>query len=423
MDPASTPAVRRAAVAESWGASFAGRRPIRRMASRDTRRRSYGSGSIFERAGVYYGKWRVAGRQVKRRLGPVRSPGATDGLTRTQAEKRLRDLMGETAAPPRDQRLTFEAAAMAYLTHLEEVMQRKQTTVQDYRIMLRRHLAPVFGRRPIDAVAPTDISDYITSKRRAGLAMKTVMNHLQFAHGVFAFSMRRGWVSINPVAMADRPPSPPPDPDVRFLDREELEALLRAAADDYLGALDRALWLTAAMTGLRQGELVALRWRDVDWSAGVIRVRRSFSRGQWTTPKSRRSIRAVPMADRVARELEWHFGRSAYTDDDDLVFSHPHTGTPYDASKSRVRFKDALRRAELREIRFHDLRHTYGTLMAAAGTPLRTLQGWMGHRDYKTTEIYADFAPDPSQGAVWAERAFGALDDADESHRGLESRP
>ena len=79
----------------------------------------------------------------------------------------------------------------------------------------------------------------------------------------------------------------------------------------------------------------------------------------------------------------------------------------WDASKSRVRFKDALKRAELRELRFHDLRDTYGTLMAAAGTPLRTLQGWMGHRDYKTTEIYADFAPDPSQGGVWAERAFG----------------
>ena len=81
--------------------------------------------------------------------------------------------------------------------------------------------------------------------------------------------------------------------------------------------------------------------------------------------------------------------------------------TPYDASKSRVRLKDALKRAELRELRFHDLRHTYGTLMAAAGTPLRTLQGWMGRGDYKTTEIYADFAPDPSQGAMWAERASG----------------
>ena len=94
------------------------------------------------------------------------------------------------------------------------------------------------------------------------------------------------------------------------------------------------------------------------------------------------------MADRVAAELERHFQQSAYTHDDDLVFCHPQTGRPYDASKSRVRFKAALKRAGLRELRFHDLRHTYGTLMAAAGTPLRTLQGWMGHRDYKTTEIY-----------------------------------
>jgi integrase len=180
-----------------------------------------------------------------------------------------------------------------------------------------------------------------------------------------------------------------------------------------LGPTDRVLWLTAAMTGLRQGELVGLRWRGVDWAARLVRVRRSYSRGQWTTPKSRRSSRAVPMADRVAAELERHFGRSAYPADDDRVFCHPQTGRPYDASKSRVRFKAALKRAELREVRFHDLRHTYGTLMAAAGAPLRTLQGWMGHRDYKTTEIYAEFAPDPSQGAVWAERPFGASSDVD----------
>jgi integrase len=383
------------------------------MASSSSARRAYGSGSIVERSGAFYGRWRIGDQQVQRKLGPVRSPATPDGLTRKQAEMRLRQLMAETVAPPAHRQPTFEVAAAQYLRHLEEVMQRKRTTVQDYRIMLRRHLGPFFAKRPMGAIEASDIGDYIASKRRAGLAMKTVTNHLQFAHGVFAFSLRRGWVMSNPVPMADRPPAEPADPDIRFLDREELEALLRVAADDYLGPLDRVLWLTAAMTGLRQGELVALRWRDVDWSARVVRVRRSYSRGQWTTPKSRRSIRAVPMADRVARELEQHFGSSAYKDDDDLVFCHPHTGTPYDASKSRVRFKDALRRAELRDIRFHDLRHTYGTLMAAAGTPLRTLQGWMGHRDYKTTEIYADFAPDPSQGAVWAERAFGAAADGE----------
>ncbi len=73
----------------------------------------------------------------------------------------------------------------------------------------------------------------------------------------------------------------------------------------------------------------------------------------------------------------------------------------------RKRFKDAVAAARIRPIRFHDLRHTFGTRMAGAGAPLRFIQEWMGHRDYKTTEIYADFAPDPSQEAGWAEAAFG----------------
>jgi integrase len=85
-------------------------------------------------------------------------------------------------------------------------------------------------------------------------------------------ALRRGRVVTNPVAMTDRPPSPPVDPDIRFLDREELEALLRAAADDLLGPTDRLLWLTAAMTGLRPGELVGPRWRDA-YDASKSRAR------------------------------------------------------------------------------------------------------------------------------------------------------
>ena len=80
----------------------------------------------------------------------------------------------------------------------------------------------------------------------------------------------------------------------------------------------------------------------------------------------------------------------------------------------RKRFKDAIEAAGVRSIRFHDLRHTFGTRMAAAGAPLRTIQEWMGHRDYKTTEIYADYAPDPVQGARWAEAAFPEAEEDDE---------
>jgi integrase len=95
----------------------------------------------------------------------------------------------------------------------------------------------------------------------------------------------------------------------------------------------------------------------------------------------------------VAGELDRLHQRTDFKADDDLVFAHPLLGTVLDASKLRKRFVDAVARAGLRPIRFPDLRHTFGTQAAVAGVPLRTLQEWMGHRDYKTTLIYADYAP------------------------------
>ena len=149
------------------------------------------------------------------------------------------------------------------------------------------------------------------------------------------------------------------------------------------------------MTGLRQGELLALRWRDVDWRAARIRVRQNYVRGEFGTPKSKRSTRSVPMADEVAGELERLFQQSRWQGDDDLVFAHPDTRAAALQSANMLRrMRAALKAARLdTSHRFHDLRHTFGTRMAAAGVPMRTLQEWMGHRDLATTQIYADYAP------------------------------
>jgi integrase len=90
--------------------------------------------------------------------------------------------------------------------------------------------------------------------------------------------------------------------------------------------------------------------------------------------------------------------RSAFQGDDDLVFSHPKIGAALDRSKVRKRFVRAVGRAAIRaSVRFHDLRHIFGTRVAAGGVPLRTLQEWMGHRDIKTTQIYADYQPSGSE--------------------------
>jgi integrase len=113
------------------------------------------------------------------------------------------------------------------------------------------------------------------------------------------------------------------------------------------------------MTGMRRGELVALRWQDVDQHARQIRVRRNFVRGEFGTPKSRRSSRAVPLAPRLAAELLEHHERSRFRGDLDLVFAHPATGRVLDPYKLSKRIHVAARRAGVRPVRLHDLRHTF----------------------------------------------------------------
>jgi integrase len=306
-------------------------------------------------------------------------------------------------------RLTVLEAGERYVDHLEHVIERKRTTIQDYRGYLRGHFEPYFGDRAIDKIEPGHVIAYLKRKRSQNLSAKTVQNHLTFLHGVFAFAKSRGWVSSNPLLAVDRPRKPASlHRRIRFLQPEELDAVVRAVPDDELGGVERALYLTAAMTGLRQGELLALRWRDVDWVAGLVRVADNCPRGRVDradSPKSHTG-RSVPMADRVAQELERLFQRSRWQDDDDLVFCHPETGHALDASKMRKRFRIALGRARVREITFHELRHTFGTQLAAARVPLRAIQEWMGHADARTTEIYRHYAPDPAGGATLVERAF-----------------
>src|SRR3954452_18068550 len=318
----------------------------------------------------------------------------------------MRRLMAEAVAPA-GQRYTVAEAAGIYIEHLEGVMERKRSTIADYRRYVAGHLGPFFGGRPLDKVDRARVEAYLLAKKREGLSSKTIENHLTFLHGLWSFAYKREWVARNIVALVDRPRPPRfKDRRVKFLTREELEALRRAVPDDYLGAVEWPLYLTAAMTGLRQGELIALRWCDVDWSATRVRVADSFTRGAFDSPKNHRG-RSVPMADRLAAELERHFQASRWRAENDLVFAHPATGHVLDSSKLRKRFYVALDRAGVHHITFHGLRHTFGTQMAAAGAPMRAIQEWMGHADISTTEIYAHYAPDPTGGVAFAQKAFG----------------
>jgi integrase len=347
------------------------------------------------------------GERVQRKLGLVRNEDQPGGLTKTQAERELRRRRElDRPSVEANRRLTMEDAG-AELCRRLELKGRKKSHRLTVASDLRNHISPFFSGKTLDQIAPEDIERYAAAKRK-GLSVKTIRNHINTMHSVFDLGVRKGWCQVNPVKLADRPQLRKTETRIQFLTQDEVEKLVAAPfPDDAFGQIEPTVYLTAAMTGLRQGELLGLRWRDVDFDARRIRVVSPYVRGEFGDPKSAGSGRSVPMAARVATALAELRERSAYATSGQLVFCHPESGKPLDRSKLIRRFKQALERAEVNRITFHELRHTFGTRMAAAGTPMRTLQHWMGHADFKTTQIYAHYQPSEGE-ADAVDRAFAS---------------
>ena len=387
-------------------------------------KRPHGTGTLYVKWGSYYGRWLAPdGRRMNRRIGKVRVRGERDGLTRSEAERGLRRLIEvESMRPPPSiderprtvddvadelrERLAIEGARLSYRQNTES--------------MQRVHVSPAIGKRRIETVTRQDIERLARSMLGRGLAPKTVRNVMTFLHAVFALALANEWIDRNPVAGAARPKrrrQGDANPDLQFLTVQQLDLVLAAIPDedvmlapaptrrgragpspplpsDVLGPVLRALVLSAAFTGLRQSELIGLRWKDVDLESQRIRVRNAVVRGEHSGEgKSDLSTRrSVPMTERLRGELERWRGRTIFDHANDLVFAHPQLGTPLDRTKVTRRFQAACRHAGVPVIRFHDLRHTFATQLAASGVPLRALQEFLGHADLKTTQIYAHYA-------------------------------
>jgi integrase len=214
-------------------------------------------------------------------------------------------------------------------------------------------------------------------------------------HGIFRRACKVYGLPQNPASGIERHPSRLSG-EIDVFSPEEVWALVRAAGSEQ----DAAIFLTAAFTGLRRGELIALRWRDVDFSGSVLRVRASYAGGALTAPKSGK-VRSVPLAPEVAGALARLSRRSEQTGEDDLVFPGEF-GEFSDGSALRRRYTAALARAGLRQLRFHDLRHTFGTRMIAKADIWR-VQEWMGHADVQTTMRYLHYAPREEDARLVAE--------------------
>jgi len=410
---------------------------------------------VEQRGAVYLeAKFRVNGRQVKRRIGPAWEERGPSGLWRPRSgrlpdgyfdERRahaaaaqlVADHLAEAADTERAarervaRRVTFREVAYGYLRWLADVKAAKPSTIKGHGYLLaepgrphkrgkRRsagHIMAAIGDTPAIEVTARDVEGILESTRRTGVTGRTVNEYRALVSAVYGYGMKASTFGLpsNPATHADKRREPHRKR-LLFFVPEEVEALARTLAAGLHRAdpdggraarredrQDAEIVRLAAYAGLRQGELLALRWRDIEFAGQVLTISRAVSLGTETTTKSGR-VRRVPLPDQAAAALERVSRRVEFTAPDELVFCSA-LGRHLNGSALRRRFKCARDAVGLRPLRFHDLRHTYGSILAAAGVDLVTIQAAMGHSALATTTRYLHARPANEQAARFT-RAF-----------------
>jgi integrase len=324
----------------------------------------------------------------------------TKRTARALLEERLTDLRRGIGVPAQVN-TTFGDAAEEWFSHGRAEKGWKPSTIRDYRSALNRHLLPAFESAPLESITASRI-DRWRSEQMAGeedpLPLRTSVKLVTMMHAIFERARKTHGLEVNPVDDVEQLPLRYTPEDYDFYSPEEVWALVRAseqpeededAATQAGRQQDGVIFLTAAFSGLRLGELLALRVRDVDFGADSVRVMGSYdSRGGTGTTKGGHG-RTVPMVPDVAQALARHLQREHFTGRDDLVFEGD-AGAHLDGSALRRRYRKAQEKAKLRKLRFHDLRHTFGSLAINAGS-IADVQAWLGHADARTTGRYVHY--------------------------------
>ena len=272
-----------------------------------------------------------------------------------------------------------------------------------------------FGGRPAAAITTRDVARWLHELDGDPLlSARSVNQHRQVLYSIYRYACRDDTFGLteNPAAKTEKRREADPAEIVTYTPAE-VEAIARAAQagahrENRLRLTpaeietrgqedeqDACLILVAAFCGLRMGECLALRWRHVMWDAQRLHVQRNYVLGEEDSPKGRRG-RSVPLADQPAQALARLSQRPMFTRPGDLVFCS-RTGEHLDASALRRRYKAArdaaiTRNPDMQTLRFHALRHTFGTL-AAQGFDLVNVQAMMGHADSRTTARYLHARP------------------------------
>jgi integrase len=336
---------------------------------------------IYRRGGRYVVVYRdPVGRQRKRSAATL----AEARLLKSEATADV--ARGEYRQPSR---VTFEEYASDWVRTYRGRTSRgiRPTTLAEYAQDLDVHVLPVLGRRRLAEVEPRHIKRLAADLSDGGRAPSTVKNIIAPVRALFATAVEEGVIRSNPCSGLRLPGGS--NHERRAL-TEELAALLDATAPQW-----RLLTRFLAQTGLRAGELIALRWEDVDLAGRRVRVRRRLYKGTIDAPKSRYGKREIPVSPAIASQLAEHRAATKFGSEADLVFASKE-GTPLSSGNllSRV-VKPAGKRAGLEWVTLHSLRHTCASLLFRSGWNAKQVQMMLGHHSPAfTLGTYVHLIPD-----------------------------
>jgi integrase len=269
----------------------------------------------------------------------------------------------------------------------------KYATQKHYQYVVQTHLLPAFGKVPLRLVSRESIQDFLALKLKDGLSLRTVRHFRTVLGTVLGTAEIWGYIEDNPVRKT-RLPRRGPRPEKQVLTPEELRSLLELLPEP----CHSVLWLLV-LTGLRIGELLALRWQDVDLEAGVLRVRRTVYEGHFDEPKTQTSARVVPLSPK-GRAILTHL-KADKVDPDALVFRSQRDTPLCRRNLSNRQLVPACRKLKLAGVNWHALRHCNATLLDSVGTPLGTVQALLGHSSSDLTrEVYVHSLPAGAREAV-----------------------
>ena len=272
-------------------------------------------------------------------------------------------------------------------TWLKGKVKSKESTKTNYQTILDKYLIPHFGNAKISEIERQDIKDFVSEKVKEGkLSARRINNFLDILCQIFMEADIDGYLIRNPYIKIER--ARVDKKEAEYLrTKDEIKVFLKSCESE-----NYPFWYSAVFTGMRKGELMALRWSDIDWFNKKIHVRNGIYKGKFVSPKSESSVREIDMGQRLIEILKDHrikqnikrLKTGEKWTDMDLVFPN-RKGTPLDSHTLHRDFFRILKRSGLRSMPIHSLRHSYASIMVAAGHNPKYIQSQMGHSSIKIT--------------------------------------